>query len=495
MVNPKETRDADRLIAELSECLPPNAHRFVRVVSEAGPHELQVRQTEGEPIIGEAAGVPGVGDMSWDIGVVVNRQTGLDYLRVGGLGTYISWQEFARLARRNPRLRTLLGQLDLFGDPKLSGYIEAAKLNDHRSTSSDSFDADLSEDEDLLEGMLITLIEQVLPGVREALKTDRKSTTSDGHTFLAALAGGIHQATGIVPTGTPVRKVKITRRRQTITLERGDTAEISIEVEPGVIAVWDDSVSGGSFSVKRGTKGTYTAGKTCGSFILIARNMADATQALYEVTVVIVEAIPFAFSRPVYRTDVNARVRVAIDERAIRHTSGDIVIRLCPNQSAGAPTDAKLDAGTKPYEGFVASGAQEGFLEIEAFDAKDPQRFQARAKVSIEKDFSKKGKETSPLDLEFIYDGHRYELAPSSYSGSPEALRQVSYLTPGKDVSTITLNLDNPALAGSDEVRGSMALWQIAMRVVERTQPELLIDQASQEAGAVFAELTRHRAT
>lgn len=493
MVNPKEDRSAERLIRELAECLPPNAHRFVTIVDEDGErHQLEVRKIEGEPIIGEAPGVPAAGDMSWDVAVVANRQTGLDYLRVGALGTYISWPELVRLLR-GPRYRTLLEQLEPLGDPHLSGYIEVPGLNEHRSTGSDSFEADLAQNEELVEGMLITLIEQMLSGVRRALKSDRRTTTSDDQTFLAGVVDVIQRATGIVPTTGPTRRVKVTKHTTQIVLEPGDTYEIELNVDPNARVVWDDSASGGHMNPKRGIKGVYSAGQTCGTFTLVARNMADASQVLYKVVIKIVQEIPFAFQRPVYRMDVNDRVRVAIDERAIRHTSGEIVIQIATEQNKEAPTDARLTRdGKRAHEGFVLSGEQQGFLEIEAFDRQNPERSKAKTKVSIEKGFrDRPEREGSPLDLEFVVNGHRFQLASSTFSGSQEAERHVSYLTVGREVSTVTINLDHPVFAGkADDVRASQALWQIAMRVVEHKMPQALVDEAMQEAGMVYVEIT-----
>lgn len=493
MVNPKEDRSPQRLVAQLAECLPPNAHRFVSVVDENGKrHPLEVRKIEGEPIIGEAHGIPAAGDMSWDVAVVANRQTGLDYLRVGALGTYISWPELVRILR-GPRYRTLLEQLEPLGDPHLSGYIEVPGLNEYRSTGSDSFEADLAQNAELVEGMLITLIEQMLPDVRRALKSDRRTTTTDDHTFLTGVVSVIQHATGIVPTMSPTRRVKVTKHRTRIVLEPGDTYEITLDVDPSVRVVWDDSASGGRMHPKRGIKGVYTAGKTLGAFTLVARDANDATNALYEVTIEIVTTIPFAFQRPVYRMDLRDRVRVAVDERALRHTSGDIVIQFTESQNKEAPTDARLTRdGSKAHEGFVLSGEQQGFLDIEAFDRKNPERFKAQAKVSIERGYrDRPEKEGSPLDLEFVVDGHRYQLASSTFAGSDEAARHVSYLTVGREASTVTLNLDHPVFGGkSDDVRASQALWQIAMRVVEHNSPEALVDEAMQEAGVIYVKIT-----
>lgn len=492
MVNPKETRSPERLVAELAECLPPNAGRFVTVVDwDGNTHALAGRKIEGDPIIGEIPDVPGVGDMSWDVAVVANRQAGLDQLRIGALGTYVTWQEFVRLLRRNARYRGLLAQLDVFGDPHLSGYIEATGLNDHRAASSETFDPDVAENEALVEGILIALIERMLPDVRQTLKADHVAT-SDDRSFLVGLASLIQEATGVVPKGGPTRRVKVAKRRTSITLEPGDRYEIEVEIGETVRLVWDDSGAGGTMSPKRGNKGTYTAGDTCGSYVLLGRNMADAAEVFYEVHITIVAAIPFAFGRAVWRMDTDDRARVYVDERVLPHTSGDIVFRIAETQGDGAPTDVCVEKGSRPHEAWVASGSQEGFLVIEVLDAMNPSAFHATARVSVEAGFRDRSKERSPLDIEFEVEGRRYALAPSSYAGTPEAMRHVSYLTPGTAVSTITLNLDHPVFAGkADAVRREMALLQIALRVVEHGSPDIAIDTAVQEAGVVYCKITQ----
>ncbi|OGL95621.1 hypothetical protein A2348_01890 [Candidatus Uhrbacteria bacterium RIFOXYB12_FULL_58_10] len=497
MVSTREDRSPARLIAELAECLAPNVDRFITVTDEKNvSHRLAARRIEGEPIIGESLGVPGVGDMSWDVAVVANRQAGIDALRIGALGTYVTWQEFVRLVRRNTRYRTLLAPLDQFWDPRLSGYIEVTGLNDHRSTSSEAFDADVGEDEELVEGALVTLIERMLPGVQEALKNERPTVTSDVASFLSGIAGVIQSATGVIPMGGPTRHVSVTKRRTSIMLERGDQYEIEIKADHDTRVVWDDSDSGGTMTPKRGPKGTYTAGTACGDdYTLVARNVADATQVLYEVKVRIVPEIPFAFSKPIYRMDTNDRVVVSIDERALRRTSGDIVIQVAKKQSDGAPHDVRLEHdGT--HRASVASGCTEGFVEIEAFDRNNPGNFHAWAKVSIERGLRDRPKQRSPLDLEFVYDGRRYMLAASMYSGYHEALRQVSYLTPGEEASTITLNLDHPLFDGkADVVRAESALWQIAMRVVDHVSHGLSVEEMVQESGVIYAHISRPQAS
>ena len=488
----QEDRSPARVVAELAECLPPNADRFVTVIGRDGKTlPLTVRRIEGEPIIGRARGVPGIGDVSWDMAVVANRRSE-DRLTIGALGTKVSWSEFVRLIHKVKRYATLLSQLDPFNDPHTAGHIEAARINDYRGVNSNSIEGDIAEDEALVEGLLITLIEEALPGVRKALNADGKRATSDENTFLAELAGIFHEATGVKPKG-PTRRVTVTQRHARIVLEPGESQEIEVNADPSVRVVWDVTRSGGALNTPRGSKVTYTAGAVCGdAFVLVARDMADATNTLYEVTIEIVAQMPFAFSRAVYRMDLGDRVRVALDERAVAHTSKNIVIALAKTQPAGSPGDVRIEHARNAAEAYVLSGAHEGYVEIEAYDAKDRARFSAKAKISVERGFRDRAKSASPLDTEFIYEGRRYELAVSLYSGSREAFRHVSYLSEATAKSTITLNLSHPLFDGKpDAVRREAALWQVAERIAEDRNHGSTLDELVQEAGLIYATITK----
>lgn len=488
----QEDRSPERVVAELAECLPPNAHRFVTVIGydeKATP--LTVRKIEGDPVIGDAHNVPGVGDVSWDMAVVANKRPD-DRLTVGALGTKVSWSEFVRLIHKNKRYANLLKQLDPFGDPHVAGHIEAPRINDFRGVNSNSIEGDIAEDEALVEGILITLIEQALPGVAKALNVDQKRATSDQNTFVAELARLIQDATGVKPKG-PTRRVTITQRHSRLVLEPGESHEVEVKADPSVRVVWDDSRSGGTLNTRRGPKVTYTAGGICGdTFVLVARDMADATQVLYEVTIEIVAQMPFEFSRAVYRMDLGDRVRVSIDERAVRHTSGRIVIALAQSQPTGSPSDVRIEHRKDAAEAYVLSGTTEGYVDVEAYDAADRSRFHARAKVSVERGFRDRSRSSSPLDTEFVYDGRPYELAVSSYSGSREAFRHVSYLSPAQARSTITLNLSHPLFDGKpDVVRREAALWQVALRIAEDRNPDATLEELIQEAGIVYSTIIK----
>lgn len=493
LVNPKEVRTAERLVAELAERLPPNAHRFVTITDYDGTTKpLQVRKIEGEPIIGEALSVPGVGDVSWDMAVVANRNPDLDGLKIGADGTNTTWQEFARLIRRNKRLATLLAQVDeAFGNPRLSGLINVPKLNEYRAIGSGAFEADIADDEAFCEGLLITLIDRPLPGVNKALRTDTARVTTDQRTFVAEIVQSIHAATGEKPTG-PGQKTKVSNHKKTITVEAGETHEIEVVLPPGIDAVWNVRNCGGTLNVKRGNTIAYTAGKTCGNdFVLVANNRADATHVLFEIRIVIVERIPFAFEA-LYRLFTNERKRINLDPRAVRHTSGKVVIELAKTQAPDSPTDVRIEHKAGDAEAYVVSGTQTGFVEVVAYDRDQPTLYHASARVFVEPGTRDRAKPTSALDTAFVYNGRRYEVAISSYSGDPEALRHASYLTRGTERETITVNLDHPMFNGvPDAVRRAMCLNQISFRIAEAQSPDGATgDMVMQECSVIYATIS-----
>lgn len=491
IVDPTEVRTAERLVAELAERLPPNSQRFVTVVDYDGKrYPLQVRKIEGEPIIGEAHDVPGAGDISWDAAVVSNRND-QDCLMIGADGTKISWVEFVRIIRGQRRYALLLNELTPLSDKNLAGLINAARVGDYRSGSSNSFRSDIAKNAALVNGILMTLIEHMLPAVLKATNADAPRVTSDTKTMIAQLAQIIRASTGETPTG-PKQRVTIVQRESTIVVEPGEVETIRIEPQKGVTVVWEDRNSGGTLSAKRGPTVTYTAGTTCGNgFQLIARDMTDATKTLFLVKIEIVKEIPFAFKRT-YDMFVRDDVRVSIDPRAVAHTSGDIRFEIVAGKES--PTDVLIvPKQGQPGSANVRSGTQVGFVDVVAFDFKNPKKYRAVTRISVEPGARDKVRPESILDESFSYGNKQYRIAAMTWNGTGDnKLRNCSRIDglDGDEWKTISIAFDHVMLADRPaSVRVTSCLQQIALRVAEALMPGAPTSKVIDEASLIFVRI------
>lgn len=493
IVDPTEVRTAERLVAELAERLPPNSQRFVTVVDYDGKrYPLQVRKIEGEPIIGEAHGVPGAGDISWDAAVVSNRND-QDCLMIGADGTRISWVEFVRLLRgHRQRYTELLKELAPLSEKNLAGLINVTRMGDYRSGSSNSFRGDIAKNAALVNGILMTLIEHMLPAVLKVTNADAPRVTSDTKTMIAHLAQIIRTSTNEIPTG-PGQRVTIVKRESTIVVEPGEVETIRIEPPKGVVVVWEDRNSGGTLNAKKGPTVTYTAGAACGSgFQLVARDMTDATKVLYLVKIEIVKEIPFAFKRT-YDMFVNDDIRVSIDPRAVAHTSGDIRFEIVAGKES--PTDVRVvPKQGQPGSANVCSGTQVGFVDVIAFDFKNPKKYRATTRISVEPGARDKVKPESILDEDFLYRGKRFKIAAKAWVGTGDSkLRNCSDVkgTDDDEWKTISIAFDHVMFANrTGPVKITSYLWQIALRVAESQMPKgTPVDQVIDEANLIYVRI------
>lgn len=492
IVDPTEVRTAERLVAELAERLPPNSQRFVTVIDYDGTRQqLQVRKIEGEPIIGEAHDVPGAGDISWDAAVVSNRND-QDCLLIGADGAKISWEEFVRIIRGQKRNTELLKELAPLREKSLAGLINVTRMADYRSGSSNSFRVDIAKNHALVDGILLTLIEHMLPAVLKARNADAPRITSDTKTMIAHLAQIIRASTNEVPTG-PRQRVTIVQRESTIVVEPGEVETIRIEPQKGVDVVWDVRNCGGTLNVKKGPTVTYTAGTACGNgFQLPARDRTDATKVLYLVKIEIVKEIPFAFKRT-YDMFVNDDVRVSIDPRAVAHTSTDIRFEIVPGKES--PTDVRIvPKQGQPGSANVYSGTQVGFVDVVAFDFKNPKKYRATTRISVEPGARDKVKPESILDEDFLYRGKRFKIAAKAWVGTGDSkLRNCSDVQGSDDDEwkTISIAFDHVMFADRPgPVKITSYLWQIALRVAESQMPKgTPIDQVIDEANLIYVRI------
>jgi len=485
--NKQHIRTLERLVRELSNHLAPYVTRKVKIMTRDGEiHDLRTRKMRGDPVRGEALGQPVIGDIRWEIDIPEDHKHLADSLTVGGMGPLCTWAEFIRPIIRDPRYKTLVKPVHLtLSSSFLAGYIECDRINDWRLSDSGSVSADLYDDVEFVETLLVFLQTEVCPQIQD--RVDKGSVASSDDTLLVSeVVKGIHEATGEVPTRKTKVTVDGTKFRIRVEIEPGRSHVIQIsKPTPGVRYTWDADDCGGTLNTTSGTRVQYNAGKKLGKFIIRIYDEQRRSEAVHEVLIHIIEELPFRFTRAVARLDVKSRTKLRLDPRAIHHTSGEIVWSL-DNDDGGT-----LKVGEGGLDAVFTSFDNPGTYFVRAQDKSDPDRYNTRCTIVVERGYSRKsGGDEVTEDTEFIYQGRRFMVDTIALPSASHA----SMLMIGETMSTINLNLDHSLFADQkDDVRRSQILYQLCLRIADA----MLVDEVNvtpetflQQANTIQAEFS-----
>lgn len=495
-VNPRHDRTAARLVRELGQVLPLHAPPLVTIVDEHGKsHRLTPRKLMGKRIHGEGE-IPGVGSVSWEIGVLSEPNPVHDRLMVCGFHPVCEIRTFFAHITPTGALTTLLKALaPILDHPQVAGFIAIPGLKSFvGETNRGEFQQALFDNEDIIFAIVHFLHTQILPEVEANLGTEASARMkgADAETFRLELLEVLQRAGGAPTSRTPGADVdsatlKVSPTR--LELEPGDQVELRItDHQPDATYRWEAGGSGGTLSAKVGTQVTYTAGTRQGDFAI---TLNDGTHTV-RIPITIVAELPFKFGVGVRYAEPGQRITLTLENT--RHTSGTFD---WDDRECGGVLEVKADTLSAVYE----AGEQEQEFRVTVIERDAPAgRTPKRATCTI---FVRHQQpDTTPLrpaTRGFIYpkqDGDWYEVRILEFTAAE--MRDIScYLSPGirGQPNMITINTAFPSMLNQpDPVRRMHALTMVAMCVAEHqlTQSGDLAGRSSGEGAALVNKRTSH---